>query len=326
MKKLKLKLIKEDTQRNIYVIDQEYVMISDKKFKIDKSTSVLSTYLNKNNSNLILYLNSNINNNCIHCGKEIDFNRFERNKFITYKYCKDCNNTKTTIMYKKIYCIVCGKEILNKDKIFSTCGDEDCINEHKKNVYQKITDTHWSKTIDKEKILNKISETRLKNDKKLNRVYVAWNKGKTGIYSLETIEKIRNATINQMKNGKIKKSGQEKIFEQFLKDHDIKYKYSVIYKKRQYDFLLIDYNLIIELQGDYWHGNPMFWDIYENDNNKKKLYETQKMKIKDDIIKKKLIDDSKYNFCEFWEYDIYNNFDNIVKTLTEKYNIKIYKK
>jgi hypothetical protein len=51
----------------------------------------------------------------------------------------------------------------------------------------------------------------------------AWNKGKTGIYSIETIEKIRNAAIKQMGDGRIKKSGQEILFENYLIDNDIKY-------------------------------------------------------------------------------------------------------
>jgi len=163
---------------------------------------------------------------------------------------------------------------------------------------------------------------RKENDKKLNRVYIAWNKGKTGIYSKETIEKIRNATINQMKNGRIKKTGIEKLFENFLKENNIKYTYSFIYKKRQFDFLIPDFKIIIEIQGDYWHANPMFWDIDNNDSSKKKLYETQIMKIKDDKIKKRLIEDSEYQFISFWEYDIHNNFDKVTKTLFNLINIK----
>ena len=46
------------------------------------------------------------------------------------------------------------------------------------------------------------------------------------------------------------------------------------------------------------------------------------MKKSDDIIKRKLIDNSKYDFVEFWETDIHNNFNIIIKTLNEKYNIK----
>ena len=126
-----------------------------------------------------------------------------------------------------------------------------------------------------------------------------------------------------MKEGRIKKTKQEKVFEQFLIHNNIKYIYSFIYKKRQFDFFLKDYNLIIELQGDYWHANPNFWDVNDDDDTKKKLYETQKMKIKDDIIKKELINKSKYSFIEFWEYDIYNNFISVIQTLTNNFNIKL---
>jgi len=128
-----------------------------------------------------------------------------------------------------------------------------------------------------------------------------------------------------MKKGRIKKTKQEKIFEEFLINNKINYTYSYIYKRRQFDFLLHDYKLIVELQGDYWHANPDYWDIYGNDPTKKKLYETQIMKKKDDIIKKQLIKDSKFDFVEFWEYDIHNNFSYVIETLITSFNIKINK-
>ena len=69
-------------------------------------------------------------------------------------------------------------------------------------------------------MIKKIQErrvaTRLLNDKKLNRKYKAWNKGKTNVYSKNTIEKIRNATIKQLHDQKYKKK-EEKI-ENFLKE------------------------------------------------------------------------------------------------------------
>jgi len=323
MEKIKLIKIKEDNRRIIYKIDQQFYILNGKSFKIDKCISMFNCYLKSNlNIDIIEILNSSIDDlYCKNCGEKIIKNRFDSNNFYTYKFCDNCDNKKIRSLYKEIECIICKKIVYKKDIIYSTCGDENCINKHKKTTYKNIKDTHWSKTDKKEEIQNKKVKTRLENDKKFKRKYIPWNKGKTGIYSKETIEKIRNATIRQMKEGKIKKSSQEKIFEKFLIDNDINYKYSVIFKKRQYDFLLIDYNLIVELQGDYWHANPKFWDVFNDDNTKKKLYETQIIKIKDDIIKKKIIDDSEYKFIVFWEHDIINNFDYVIKTLIDNFNI-----
>lgn len=321
--KIKLKKIKEDRIRIIYKIDQYDINLDNKIFKINKNTSNLSAYLNNKGDNLINFLNKSINNKCINCSNTVTKNRFERNKFITYKFCDNCNNIENWNKYDKVNCIICNTELFKKDMIFSTCGKEECKNTHRNNINKIIKNTHWTKKENVNEILKKRSEKRLSNDKKLNRKYKAWNKGKKGIYTKETIEKIRNSTIKQMKEGKIKKTKIEIIFENFLIENDIKYVYSFIYKKRQFDFYLKDYNLIIEINGDYWHANPKFWDIYGNDNNKKKLYETQKMKIKDDIIKEKMIEDSNYKFIKFWEDDIHNNFSLIIETLIKKFNIKI---
>ena len=323
--KLKLKLLKEQNGRKIYIIDQEIFIIDGISFKIKKNTSNLSKYLNKKGSSILILLNNSINNKCYNCDTKISKNRFERNKFITYNFCEKCNNRKIKNKYKNKKCCVCGKELLSKNIKYSTCGEIECLKIKRNDVSKRIKNTHWSKTENKKEIIKKRIINRKANDLKYDRKYIAWNKGKTGIYSKETIEKIRNATINQMKNGKIKKTKQEKIFEQLLIENNIKYKYSFIYKNRQFDFLLIDYNLVIELQGDYWHGNPKFWDINNNDNTKKKLYETQIMKKKDDIIKEELINNSIYNFIFFWEYDVHNNLEKIKQTLFEKYNI-IFKK
>lgn len=308
---IKLKIIKENLLRVLYKIDQSEIIINSKIFKIDKSTANLSNYLNKNNYNLLELLNNSIDNKCICCSDSVVDNRFERKTFITYKFCKKCIIEKKYKKFKIKRCSICGKEIYKKDMINNTCGLDICLDNKRNDINKSIKDTHWTKNLNKEEIYKKRSKTRLSKDLELNRKYVAWNKGKTNIYSKETIEKIRNATINQMKNGRIKKTSIEKKIENFLVENNINYKFSFILKKRQYDFILNDYNLIIEADGDYWHANPKFWDVDKNDNSKKQLYETQKMKIVDDKVKNRIAFENNYTLFRFWEDDINNNFDNI---------------
>lgn len=315
--KVKLKKIKEDKRRIIFIIDQDEILINDKKFKCRKNMSNLSSYLNTIKYSFVELLNNSINNNCI-CGSEIKNNRFERNMFITYKYCNMCDNRSIIRKYDDVKCTICGKIVKRKDIVYSTCGDAECIKHQRLNNNINIKNGHWINKKNKDNIIEKKIKTRLENDILLNRIYVPWNKGKTGIYSKETIEKIRTATINQMRNGKIKKTGIEKIIEQYLIDNNIKYIYSFIFKNRQYDFLLKDYNVVIEVNGDYWHGNPKFWDINEDSPNKKKLYETQKMKIKDDIVKKNIINNSEYNLLVIWEDDIVNNFNYVINIINNE--------
>ena len=319
--KIKYKLIKEDSLRNVYKIDTDILEISGKTFQIKKSLSNLSTFLNKSGSNLIFLLNSNLlNNKCYHCEEEIITNRFERNEFVTYKFCDKCIKEKYHKLYHIKKCKICGNSFITKDKVYNTCGSTDCIDKNKRNTYNNIKNTHWSKSDKKTEIQNKKTKTRLDNDKLLNRKYIAWNKGKTGIYSKETIEKLRNAAIKQMSEGRIKKTGIEKKVETFLIENFIKYKYSYILKRRQYDFCLLDYDIIIECDGDYWHANPKFWNVSGNEHDKKELYETQKIKIIDDKIKTLIVKENNLSLLRFWEYDINNNFDFVKKSILEKIN------
>lgn len=67
---------------------------------------------------------------------------------------------------------------------------------------------------------------------------------------------------------------------------------------------MLDFNCIIECDGDYWHANPI---VYEEIG--KKLSEKQRMKRLDDKIKNKIANDNGYKILRFWEHDINNNFE-----------------
>lgn len=323
MEKIELKIIRSDRRRTIYTSNQCNYNINGKIFDISISFKELNDYLKTIDVNLIDILNNSIVNTCINCGCCVDNNKISNKIFTTHKFCSNCLNYKTVQLYDLKDCVICGKTVLYKDIVFSTCGNKDCIDSHKLYIRNRIKDTHWCNTNKKDSLMKKRVETRMNNDILYDRHYTAWNKGKTNIYSKETIEKIRAATIKQMKDGRIKITKQERKFKDFLIENDIKHVYSFIYMKRQFDFYLPDYNLVVELQGDYWHANPMFWDVYENDPTKKKLYETQKMKIKDDIIKKQLISDSAYDFVEIWENDIHNNFDDVISMLKKNFSLQL---
>lgn len=88
-----------------------------------------------------------------------------------------------------------------------------------------------------------------------------------------------------------------------LLDNNIKFEtqYDVYYEEtkfKTYDFYLIDFNLLIEADGDYWHVNPVKY----NQNNI--LTETQEKNIENDKFKNKLAKDNRYNLIRFWESDI----------------------
>ncbi len=69
-------------------------------------------------------------------------------------------------------------------------------------------------------------------------------------------EQLKKMIINSHKKP-YRKTEIEKTIEKFLLENNIKHKYNFLLDKYQYDFLLYDYNTIIEIKGDYWHAKPL---------------------------------------------------------------------
>jgi len=99
-----------------------------------------------------------------------------------------------------------------------------------------------------------------------------------------------------------KKTNIEKKVEDYLKLREINYKYNFIISNNQFDFLLIDYSIIIEVHGDYWHANPKIYG-----SGKIELNDRQVFKVKRDIEKNNYIkENTNYNILYIWESDIKN--------------------
>lgn len=208
-------------------------------------------------------------------------------------------------------CAICGVKCKRSKQNIGTCS-ETCRNVKLVQRNELVKKAHWCNSENYEQIRDKRIATRKNNDKILNRVYVPWNKDKTGIYSLETIEKIRNASRNQFHKELIRKTSIEQKIENFLKEINANYKYSFILAQRQYDFLLKESKAVIEVHGDFWHGNPAFWG-----GDKKPLRDHQVMKQLDDKIKERLAKENGYKYFFFWEHDINNNWEFCAEKIRE---------
>ena len=116
------------------------------------------------------------------------------------------------------------------------------------------------------------------------------------------------ATKNKACN--YQKTKPEIKLEEFLKANNIKYDYSCIMgsKERcfQYDFIVHGCRILIEVQGDYWHGNP---EIYNKDgsNGKKKLNTIQKKNIERDKSKRNFAIEKQFKIIYIWESEINKN-------------------
>lgn len=103
-------------------------------------------------------------------------------------------------------------------------------------------------------------------------------------------------------------SGKRTSIEKYVFDSltSLKYEFEeqMNFSKWRADFYIKSLNLIIEVNGDYWHGNPK---IYNSENiNKTQLFNCNRDKIKYEYLKSIGI-----KLCVLWESDIKQNVDNL---------------
>jgi very-short-patch-repair endonuclease len=133
------------------------------------------------------------------------------------------------------------------------------------------------------------------------------------VQSKETREKMSETAIQRiLKTDQNHTSKLEKTFANILDLLDIKYQQFFYAKdiKSFYDFYLPDYNIIIEVDGDFWHCNP-------NSKHNIPKYKTQQQNIIKDKIKSQWALDNGYKLLRFWENDINNNIKQVKQTLLE---------
>lgn len=106
----------------------------------------------------------------------------------------------------------------------------------------------------------------------------------------------------------VRSSKLEILFrDKVLESLQIKYIHQYQIASKIFDFYLPEYRLLIEVDGDYWHGNT-----------KGKLNEMQKKNIKNDKLKNRIASFHKYNLIRFSEGDIHKNLRMIKLKLTTK--------
>jgi len=117
-----------------------------------------------------------------------------------------------------------------------------------------------------------------------------------------------------------KKTDIENAFEKILEELEIPFQCKFrIYDKekvnfwfREYDFLILNTNILIEVDGDYWHGNK---NIFEN------LSDFQKSVQVKDEEKKNFANVKGYEVVRFWGSDVKKNrveVKNEIKKIWEK--------
>jgi very-short-patch-repair endonuclease len=92
-------------------------------------------------------------------------------------------------------------------------------------------------------------------------------------------------------------------FQFFLKDYQTNQTYC-------YDFGDIDQKVLIECDGNYWHGNPKIY---------KKLNETQQFNKLRDLEKNKVAQRNGFKLLRFWENNIYNEPEKVKQQIIQTY-------
>ena len=135
-------------------------------------------------------------------------------------------------------------------------------------------------------------ETRKKISKKL--------KGRK--YSEKTLRKMSDAFALRMQGrGSFKRTKPELELKKILEKYSIKYKsqFYLMYKKgfkKIYDFCLPEYNILIEVDGYYWHSK----NIRDEDIKNERLKKVRE----NDKIKDKLALENNYNLIRIWEDEL----------------------
>lgn len=161
----------------------------------------------------------------------------------------------------------------------------------------------------------------LKRSKDIIKLYQSKNltpieiaiKLKTNVNLIRKILKTNNIILRDKK----KDTKPERIVENILRKFKIQYikQYKIRNPKTKhfykFDFYIKELNLLIEIQGDFWHANPKVF-------NRKKLKSKIQIKcIIKDKHKRKIALDNNYNVIYFWEYDIINNEELVRKILND---------
>jgi hypothetical protein len=141
------------------------------------------------------------------------------------------------------------------------------------------------------------------------------------IHTQETKDKMSKTAKDKWETGNIgdKKhytSKLEKTFANILDLLNIDYQQYFYAKeiKAFYDFYIPETNIIIEVDGDFWHCNP--------DKFPEVKYSTQQYNLERDKEKNKWAQDNGYKLLRFWENDINNNIKKVKQILIEEINDK----
>lgn len=175
--------------------------------------------------------------------------------------------------------------------------------------YEELKGKEWSDTFIKQIVDDK------ERAKKISKSLTGKSK------SEEHKIKIRKTLQRNRENLLIGTSKLEDHFSNMLSDLGIKHTRQFQLENFYYDFKINDKNILIETDGDYWHGNPNKYkkgDLITFPGSTTILVEDV---WKRDEYKSKIALEHGYTLLRFWENDIINHPAKVVKKLLNEIKI-----
>jgi len=111
-----------------------------------------------------------------------------------------------------------------------------------------------------------------------------------------------------------KKSKIETKFEKILGLINLNFEYQYEYQHRLFDFYLEKYNILIEVDGDFYHCNP-------DSKHHEIIYETQKLTKQNDRYKDELCVSNNITLIRYWEKDINERPEWVISDLRKKLSL-----
>jgi len=113
----------------------------------------------------------------------------------------------------------------------------------------------------------------------------------------------------QAKKMSKKQTAPEKELSKILKKLEVNFRPQEIIHGKIFDFFIPEINLIVEVDGDYWHGYGKEFS---------ELNEVQKRSFRNDQEKDVIAKGLGYDIIRFWEHEIHENPNLVKEKLKEK--------
>ncbi|MDP3882231.1 MAG: DUF559 domain-containing protein [Nanoarchaeota archaeon] len=140
----------------------------------------------------------------------------------------------------------------------------------------------------------------------------AWNKGVLGVFHHDKEAKIKIKKARAKQVFPIKDSKPELKIQVFLSELNIEFishKYMEIEHAYMADIFIPSKNLVIEIDGDYWHGNS-------SNPKYKVLNKSQLEQVEEDKIRTKELTEKGFRVLRLWESNIENmNLQDFIKRI-----------